>query len=113
MSEVTADTSRLLEGLGEAALIARGRRVLASNSAARALLGESIDGDGLERAISHPAAIEALDRIGSDDMEEVELAGLGGSRRHWLMRSAPLADGTYLIRFVDRSEARAAEQMRV
>ena len=29
------------------------------------------------------------------------------------MRSAPLADGTSLIRFVDRSEARAAEQMRV
>ena len=29
------------------------------------------------------------------------------------MRTAPLADGTSLIRFVDRSEARAAEQMRV
>jgi two-component system phosphate regulon sensor histidine kinase PhoR len=29
------------------------------------------------------------------------------------MRSAPLADGTYLIRFVDRSEVAAAEQMRV
>jgi two-component system, OmpR family, phosphate regulon sensor histidine kinase PhoR len=41
------------------------------------------------------------------------LTGLGNSRRHWLMRSAPLADGTSLIRFVDRSEARAAEQMRV
>src|SRR6476659_4699596 len=30
-----------------------------------------------------------------------------------MMRTAPLADGTSLIRFVDRSEARAAEQMRV
>jgi two-component system, OmpR family, phosphate regulon sensor histidine kinase PhoR len=29
------------------------------------------------------------------------------------MRVAPLSDGTSLIRFVDRSEARAAEQMRV
>ena len=29
------------------------------------------------------------------------------------MRTAPLADGAPLIRFVDRSEARAAEQMRV
>ena len=43
----------------------------------------------------------------------VELTGLGGSRRHWLMRTAQLADGTALVRFVDRSEARAAEQMRV
>ena len=107
------DASGLLEGLSEAALIARERRVLASNSAAKALLGERIDGDRLDRMISHPAAIEALDRIARDETDEVELAGLGGSRRHWLMRSAPLADGTVLIRFVDRSEARAAEQMRV
>ena len=107
------DASGLLEGLSEAALIARERRVLASNSAAKALLGERIDGERLDRMISHPAAIEALDRIARDETDEVELAGLGGSRRHWLMRSAPLADGTVLIRFVDRSEARAAEQMRV
>jgi signal transduction histidine kinase len=45
--------------------------------------------------------------------EGVELTGLGGSRRHWMMRTAALADGISLIRFVDRSEARAAEQMRV
>jgi two-component system phosphate regulon sensor histidine kinase PhoR len=94
-------------------MIVRERRVLASNSAARALLGERIDRDRLDWMISHPAAIEALDRIERDEADEVELAGLGGSRRHWLMRSAPLADGMYLIRFVDRSEARAAEQMRV
>jgi two-component system phosphate regulon sensor histidine kinase PhoR len=113
MPEMTADASGVLEGLKEATLIARERRVLASNSAAKALLGDAIDGDRLETVIAHPAAIEALDRIDRDDMDEVELTGLGGSRRHWLMRSAPLADGTYLIRFVDRSEARAAEQMRV
>ncbi len=46
-------------------------------------------------------------------MDGVELTGLGTSRRHWLMRTAELADGTVLVRFVDRSEARAAEQMRV
>ena len=113
MGEVIANASGLLEGLSEAALIASDRRVLASNSAARALLGERIDGDRLDAVISHPAAIEALDRIGGEQTDEVELAGLGGSRRHWLMRSAPLGEGAYLIRFVDRSEARAAEQMRV
>ena len=101
----------LLEGLTEPALITEAGRVLASNSAARALLGPGIDGDSLDRVISHPAAIEALERGG--DAEGIELTGLGASRRAWLMRSAALSDGTLLIRFVDRSEARAAEQMRV
>jgi len=113
MPEAAADTSALLEGLGEAGLIAAGGRVLASNGAARELLGARIDGDSLERVIAHPAALEALDRIGSDGSDEVELTGLGGSRRHWVMRSARLSDGRCLIRFLDRSEARAAEQMRV
>jgi two-component system phosphate regulon sensor histidine kinase PhoR len=113
MPEAIADTFALLEALNEACLIARAGRVVASNSAAKALLGEKIDGDSLDRAVAHPAAIEALERLGGEETDEVELAGLGGSRRHWLMRSALLADGRFLIRFVDRSEARAAEQMRV
>jgi two-component system phosphate regulon sensor histidine kinase PhoR len=113
MAEAIADTSALLEGLSEAALVAANGRVVAANYAARELLGAGIDGDPLDRVISHPAALEALERIGSEDTDEVELTGLGGSRRHWVMRSAPLADGTCLIRFLDRSEARAAEQMRV
>ena len=113
MAEALDDTSTLLDGLSEPALVAVGGRVLASNAAAKALLGAEIDENPLEAVISHPAAIEALERIASDDMEEVELTGLGNSRRHWLMRTAPLADDRWLIRFVDRSEARAAEQMRV
>jgi two-component system phosphate regulon sensor histidine kinase PhoR len=110
MADAIAYPSKLLEGLSEAALIAVDGRVLASNAAARALLGPDIDGNPLERAISHPGALEGF---ASKDEDEVELTGLGGSRRHLLMRTAPLADGTWLIRFVDRSEARAAEQMRV
>ena len=103
----------LLEGLSEAALITADRLVFASNSAARALLGDGIDGAAIDRVIAHPAALEALDRPGGDSGEGVELTGIGGSRRHWLMRTALLSDGTSLVRFVDRSEARAAEQMRV
>ena len=113
MTEAIADPFALLEGLSEPALVALDGRVLESNSGARELLGAEMDGEPLERVISHPAALEALERIGSDHLEEVELTGLGNSRRHWLMRTAPLADGRWLIRFVDRSEARAAEQMRV
>jgi two-component system phosphate regulon sensor histidine kinase PhoR len=112
MTELLADTHALIEGLNEAAVIAADGRVLASNTAARALLGCAINGQPIDRVISHPAALEAIDRA-DHDHEGVELTGLGRSRRHWLMRTAPLADGTSLIRFVDRSEARAAEQMRV
>jgi two-component system phosphate regulon sensor histidine kinase PhoR len=107
------EAAALLEGLREAALIAAAGRVIGSNSALRALLGEGIDGSPFEEVISHPAALEALERIGSAEGEEVELTGLGNSKRHWLMRTAPLADGSWLIRFVDRSEVAAAEQMRV
>ena len=113
MTEAILQPSALLEALSEAGLIAAGGRVLASNSAARALLGPEIDGRPLDLVIAHPAALEALERIASRDGEEVELSGLGKSRRHWLMRTAPLADDTWLIRFVDRSEVAAAEQMRV
>src|SRR5256885_3076006 len=112
MSEPVPDAPSLLEALSEAALIVSAGRVVAANSAARALLGGSHENARLDQVISHPAALEALKR-GTDVAEGVELTGLGGSRRHWLMRSASLGNGTSLIRFVDRSEARAAEQMRV
>ena len=113
MAEAIVDTPALIEGLSEAAFVASGRRVLSANAAARSLLGRDIEGKALDTLISHPAALEALERTGSDGMEEVELTGLDGSRRHWLMRASQLGDGTCLVRFVDRSEARAAEQMRV
>jgi len=109
----TIETPALLEGLSEAAFIAVNWRVLSANTAARALLGERIEGAPLDEVISHPAALEALERYGIGETEDVELTGLDGSRRHWLMRTAQLADGTCLVRLVDRSEARAAEQMRV
>ena len=113
MPELDVDAPALLEGLSEPALILAERRVLAANRAARALLGEEVGGAALDRVIAHPAALEALERSAVDAADGVELTGLGRSRRHWLMRSARLSDGTSLIRFVDRSEVAAAEQMRV
>jgi two-component system, OmpR family, phosphate regulon sensor histidine kinase PhoR len=107
------DAPALLEALSEAAFLVSEWRVVSANAAARSLLGDAIEGAPLDRVIAHPAAIEALERTGTDEPEEVELTGLDGSRRHWLMRTAELGDGTWLVRFVDRSEARAAEQMRV
>src|SRR3954471_2590453 len=113
MVDLAVTGSAVLEGLSEAALISVGGKVRCANDSARALLGMDIEGAAIERAIAHPAAREALERSHADADGEVELTGLDGSRRHWLMRTARLSDGTTLIRFVDRSEARAAEQMRV
>ena len=112
MAATAIDSPALIEGLREPALILDGGNVVAANAAARDLLGESIGGTALQEVVSHPAALAAL-KGGLELAEGVELTGLGGSRRHWLMRSANLAGGASLIRFVDRSEARAAEQMRV
>jgi two-component system phosphate regulon sensor histidine kinase PhoR len=111
MASLTVDAPLLLEGLSEAAMILAGGQVIAANEPARLLLGDDITGAPIERVIGHPAALAALER--GIEAEGVELTGLGGSRRHWLMRSAALPDGTLLVRLLDRSEARAAEQMRV
>jgi two-component system phosphate regulon sensor histidine kinase PhoR len=110
--ETLLDSPALIEGLSEAAIILDGGLVVAANAAARAILGESVCGAALRDVVSHPAAIAVLESRAQAG-EDVELTGLGGSRRHWLMRSAGLPGGASLIRFVDRSEARAAEQMRV
>ena len=112
MAQEAADSPALLEGLTEAALILTRGHVAAANAAARDLLGGAILGSALDEVISHPGVLSAIERgIGGHD--GVELTGLGGSRRHWLMHSAAMPDGSVLIRFLDRSEARAAEQMRV
>ena len=106
------DKSRkLIEGLTEAAIIVRGASVAMSNAAARNLLGVAIEGVDVRQVLPHPAVIERLVRGRIRHPEEVEAAGFGGSRRHWLVRIAPLDDGALLVRLIDRSEARAAEQM--
>jgi two-component system phosphate regulon sensor histidine kinase PhoR len=112
MADAAAGSPALLEGLSEAALILAHGHVAAANAAARDLLGSAIRGAALHDAIKHPGVLAALER-GGEGAEGVELTGLGGSRRHWLMHSSVLPDGSALIRFLDRSEARAAEQMRV
>jgi two-component system phosphate regulon sensor histidine kinase PhoR len=104
----------LIEGLREPTLVVgQDGRVTLGNAAARKLLGKSVEGSVLSEMIAHPAATEWLERREKRTAEEVELSALAGSRRHWLMRMAPLDDGQLLIRLIDRSEARAAEQMRV
>ena len=115
MNGKPGDFSRsLIEGLREPTLVVgQDGRVTLGNAAARKLLGQSVEGSILSQVIAHPAATEWLERPKHGAAEEVELSALAGSRRHWLMRMAPLEDGQILIRLIDRSEAHAAEQMRV
>ncbi|HKH28711.1 MAG TPA: ATP-binding protein, partial [Sphingomicrobium sp.] len=104
---------RLIEGLTEAAIIVRGATVVMSNRAARNLLGVAIENVDVRQVLPHPALIERLVRGRVTGHEEIEAAGFGGARRHWLVRISPLGEGDLLVRLIDRSEARAAEQMRV
>ena len=113
-TDIVDRSSALIEGLREPALIVGDSgRVTLSNRSARKLLGDQVEGAILSQIIAHPAASEWLERDERGPAEEVELSGVGGSRRHWLMRMVPLDGGSLLIRLMDRSEAHAAEQMRV
>jgi two-component system phosphate regulon sensor histidine kinase PhoR len=102
----------LLDAVSEPMLLVRERRVLIANRAARALLGEHIEGSDVRLAIRHPAAAELLvDDAG--DGGATELIGLGDLGRQWEMELTPLPDGSRIVRLRDQSQARAAEQMRV
>jgi two-component system phosphate regulon sensor histidine kinase PhoR len=103
----------VLEALQEPSLLVADGVVQHSNLAARRLLGAGIDGGEVAATIPHPGAVERLLGLSSEPADEVELVGLGESRRRWLMRVAPVGAGCVLVRFIDRSEAQAVEEMRV
>ena len=116
-SEPGDPRAALLAAFEEPALIVRDRKVAIANAAARALLGAHIEGVDVRLAIRHPAAAERLAGPPADPTQEekvrTEIIGLGEASRPWLMSVAPLGDGGRLVRLVDQSQARAAEQMRV
>jgi len=108
------DSANLLAAFEDPLLVVREGRVLIANPAARALLGAHIEGSDVRLAIRHPAAAEHLaGDDGGGAPVRIELVGLGELGRPWEMVIAPLADGSRLVRLVDQSQARAAEQMRV
>lgn len=83
-----------------------------ANAAARTILGSDIEGDDV-RALRHPAAVERLMNARPEAAEAAELVGLGETERRWTMTVAPLPPRAHFVRLLDRSEAHAAEQMRV
>jgi two-component system phosphate regulon sensor histidine kinase PhoR len=103
----------ILGALHEPALVVSDGRVRTANEPARTILGRDIEGQDVRLALRHPAAIERLLTANPQRPEVAELVGLGEAERRWMMSVMPLADGALFVRLSDRSEAHAAEQMRV
>jgi two-component system phosphate regulon sensor histidine kinase PhoR len=113
MDGIAANLQAVLDALAEPGLIVAGGAVRGANPAARALLGPHILGQDVRLAIRHPAAVERLLPGLEARPQEIDISGIGGAERRWLMNLAPLGDGSVLVRLFDRSEAHAAERMRV
>jgi len=113
MEEIGIEARSLIEALAEPALIVGAGHVLMANESARLLLGERIEGQDVRLVIRHPAAIEALQAPAHEAAREIELVGVGETERRWTMAIAPLEGRAFFVRLTDRSEAHAAERMRV
>ncbi|HEY0130247.1 MAG TPA: ATP-binding protein, partial [Allosphingosinicella sp.] len=105
----------ILGALAEPMLLIEGGRVAVANGPAKRLLGQWIEGQDVRLALRHPATLELLSRPAPPDreVEPIEVVGIGQAERSWLVRIATLEGGARLVHLVDRSEAAAAEKMRV
>ena len=105
----------IVGAMSEPMLLIEGGRIVVANPAAKELLGQWIEGQDARLAMRHPATVERLTRppTAEGGLEQIEVVGLGDAERRWLMTVASLADGSRLVHLDDRSEAIAAERMRV
>jgi two-component system phosphate regulon sensor histidine kinase PhoR len=105
-------TADILDPLADPVLLVRERRIAIANRAARDLLGQWIEDQDVRLVLRQP---EVLDRLAADLAEpaSAEVAGLGDFERPWLITVAPVPGGDRLVHLSDRSEAAAAERMRV
>ncbi|HVF37412.1 MAG TPA: ATP-binding protein [Sphingomicrobium sp.] len=99
----------ILDAIEEPTLLVASGRVEAANRPACSLLGGAIAGRDLRFAIRHPLG---LDTILKEEPAEVELIGIGGSERPWTLSVQPVGANHQLVRLIDRSALRSAEQMR-
>ncbi|HEY0028318.1 MAG TPA: ATP-binding protein [Allosphingosinicella sp.] len=108
-----ARAREVLEALPDPMLLLDGGHVALANARARVLFGDWAEGQDVRLALRHPAALERLASVGDGQIERLEVVGIGDAERRWLLAIAPLSEGWRLIHLSDRSEAAAAEQMRV
>lgn len=100
----------LIAAIDEPILIIEGSRTVVANPAARTLLGQQIENADVRIAIRHP---DALKLVMSDTGGNLELVGIAGADRPWLLKVRSISPGLKLVQLADRSAARAAERMRV
>ena len=113
LDESASGVRALIGALSEPAMIVEGDAVWMGNSAARALLGGDLEGRSVREAFGHPAAIERILASRQEAEEDIELIGLGDAQRRWRMSTSAFGENMLLVRLTDRSEAHAAERMRV
>ncbi len=112
-----------VDALGDPALVVGGDlRVVAANDAARALFGDRVVADDLRLVLRHPAVLDAVRVAASAPAPiEREVTGLGTNNGAYRVRVAALgpdhAGGgsgvRLLVTFVDITQARLTERMRV
>jgi two-component system phosphate regulon sensor histidine kinase PhoR len=115
-SPPTSPEADVIAPLSDPVLLLRDARIAAANPAARRLLGDWIEGQDVRLALRHPAIVERLTRSAPPphaEAEQIEVTGIGETDRKWLVTLAPLPGGARLVQLTDRSEAAAAERMRV
>ena len=105
------DTSdSLLNALDDPAIIVDGGVVRLANEPAKALLGRGIEGSDVRLAIRNP---QALEFVGSGRPGDIDVTGIGAIGRPWRLSVRDLWNGAKLVRLIDRSDAHAAEKLRV
>lgn len=108
-----------VDALGDPALIVGGDlRVVDANAAARRLFGERVVADDVRLVLRHPAVLDAVRvAVSAEAPIEREVMGLGSDNGAYRVRVATLGpDGAgqrLLVTFVDITQARLTERMRV
>jgi len=100
----------LLDALDDPAMVVDDGVVELANAAARALLGERIEGSDVRLAIRQP---QALDFVLAGVAGDMDFTGVGAVGRPWRLALRSLGNGALLVRLIDRSPAVAAEKLRV
>ena len=110
MANVDRTLLTLLDVLDEPALVIKDGIIIAANRAAEALLGSGAQGGDVRLAIRNP---KALSHILPGTVGDVEVSGIGGFGRPWILSIRDLSHGRSLVRLLDRSAAAGAEKIRV
>ena len=109
------DTLVSIEALADPALLVDGgSRVVAANAPALALFGERIQGEDLRLVLRNPAVLDAARQAASGVLPvSQEVTGLGIDNSAFRVRAVPAGKGRLLLTFVDVTQLRLTERMRV